>query len=672
MKHSTKKVVSFMVFALLWSAIFFTQTNQKAQAYEVSGFYQYEYNDTGVRITKYTGGELTVNIPSKIAGKKVTEIGEFAFQNNDIIENVQFPNTIIRIGKGAFNDCDSIRIINIPNSVTTIDSYYWSGGETFGGCDALTKVTIGDSVQGIGNECFRDCPKLSEVTIGKSVQYIDEAAFNNCDSLTFINIPKSVKEIKPFAFQDCNNLKKVALNEGLNFIGKGAFNNCSSLIEIIIPNSVVTIESYYWSGGETFGNCNSLEKVVIGNGVTRIQNECFRDNKALKTVKLGNSIQYIEEAAFLGCDSLASIAIPASVKEIGPFSFQHCGNLTTISLSYGLNVIGKGAFNDCDSLIEVILPKSVERIESYYWSGGETFGDCSNLLKVQIPNSVTSIGEELITGSNSAVIAGYAGSVAAQYATDNKFIFEELESYPTVSFSFKNKEVSALVGQTIQLKYNISPIDTTDAITWKSSDSNIASVNNVGEVTAHSTGSVSIIATTTSGLKSSITVIVGAAPYKLIFTNNVKVISKDQSYTQKAVVDDGSRTDVSVTYKSSDSSIAAVSAGGKVTPKKTGKVTIYATTYNGLSTSYTLTVKKAPSTVALKPTRLTLKVKEQYSLKASVAADSYSLKYTYSSSNSSVVKVDTRGNITAIKKGTAKITVVTHNGKKATCTITVK
>lgn len=47
-------------------------------------------------------------------------------------------------------------------------------------------------------------------------------------------------------------------------------------------------------------------------------------------------------------------------------------------------------------------------------------------------------------------------------------------------------------------------------------------------------------------------------------------------------------------------------------------------------------------------------------------------KVTLSSSNSDVVKVAPSGYITAVKAGTAKVTLTSSNGVKATCSVTVK
>ena len=587
------KFITYLSAALILGAIAVNINSERVQAYEVSGFYQYETNDTGVKITKYTGGEVAVSIPSKIGKTKVTAIGDCAFEDNDLIESVIIPNTVTIIGHEAFQDCDSLITIKIPNSVTTIVSsgYY----ETFKSCDNLTSVVIGDGLKAIEVGCFSGCPKLKNVTIGKNVTSIAEGAFYNCDSLISIDIPKSVKSIGNNSFKDCTNLQIVNLFYGLEAIGNEAFRDCDSLITIKIPNSVTTIVSsgYY----ETFKSCDNLTSVVIGDGLKAIEVGCFSECPKLQNVTIGKNVTSIAEGAFYNCDSLISIDIPKSVKSIGNNSFQDCSNLQIVNLVYGLDTIGNEAFKNCDSLKEITIPNSVTTLFSstYY----ETFGSCENLLKLQIPNSVTNIGDRLVADSKNVVIYGYANSAAVHYATNNNIQFQELASVPSNKFSFEKKEISLMAGKTVTLKYSIAPVTTTDAIIWKSSDANIATVDNIGVVTAKDKGSVSIIATTTSGIKASVTIVVQEAPKTIFFRTTSNTLVVGQKYTQKAILDDGSRTDISITYTSSDTTIATVNTKGKVTAKKAGTATITAEIFNGLNTNYQVTVYKAPTSVKL-------------------------------------------------------------------------
>ena len=76
--------------------------------------------------------------------------------------------------------------------------------------------------------------------------------------------------------------------------------------------------------------------------------------------------------------------------------------------------------------------------------------------------------------------------------------------------------------------------------------------------------------------------------------------------------------------------------------------------------------------VKLNVTSLALDTKDTYQLTVTISpSDTYNKTLTWSSSNSKIVSVNTYGKITALKKGTATITVKTKNGIKASCNVTV-
>ena len=85
------------------------------------GNYQYTENPDGtVKITKYTGNEQNVSIPSSINGKKVTIIGAAAFYNKTSIQTVIIPDTVTDLETGAFMFCENLTSITLGNSLKTI------------------------------------------------------------------------------------------------------------------------------------------------------------------------------------------------------------------------------------------------------------------------------------------------------------------------------------------------------------------------------------------------------------------------------------------------------------------------------------------------------------------------------------------------------------------------
>ena len=128
-------------------------------------------------------------------------------------------------------------------------------------------------------------------------------------------------------------------------------------------------------------------------------------------------------------------------------------------------------------------------------------------------------------------------------------------------------------------------------------------------------------------------------------------------------------TDKTVTWSTSDASVASVS-NGVVTAKKVGTATITAKA-GDKSATCAVTVAATPVTsVTLNRTSATLKVNETVTLTATVKPDDATDKtVTWSTSDANVASVS-NGVVTAKKVGTATITAEA-GGKTAVCTITV-
>ncbi|WP_180272727.1 family 43 glycosylhydrolase [Konateibacter massiliensis] len=149
-------------------------------------------------------------------------------------------------------------------------------------------------------------------------------------------------------------------------------------------------------------------------------------------------------------------------------------------------------------------------------------------------------------------------------------------------------------------------------------------------------------------------------------------VKETYSLTAEVTPSNASAETKKVTWKTSNSKIATVSANGKITAKKTGKVKITATTGNGKTATCTVTVKTAPSKISLNATNKTLKKGKTFQIKVTLSKNSASNKITYTSSNKKVATVSASGKIKAIKKGTTTITVKAFNGKSQKIKITVK
>lgn len=125
-------------------------------------------------------------------------------------------------------------------------------------------------------------------------------------------------------------------------------------------------------------------------------------------------------------------------------------------------------------------------------------------------------------------------------------------------------------------------------------------------------------------------------------------------------------------YKTSKNKYVTVSKKGVIKGKKKGKSTVTVTTAKKIIT-YTVTVKAAPKKIKkVSPSKIKLKVKKTKKIKVTLPKNTASYKISFKSSNKKIVKVDSKGKVKALKKGRAKITIKTFNGKKKTIKVTVK
>lgn len=237
-----------------------------------------------VTITKYTGTESTVILPSTIGSWPVTKIGEAAFQDNTTITSVTIPASVTEIGANAFAGCTNL------TSVTY-------GGDWRNLTIQSGNPAVEDAAKDAANEQLFDFKFIlnntavivirykgtaADVTIpsrykGKPVTAIDHVAFHD-SAVTSVTIPDSVTAIPDDAFSHCSQLTNISIPNSVTFIGFSAFNSCTSLKSITLPSSLSTIQSY------AFYNCGNLKTIRIPVSVTSIGNCAFDRCPSLMTV----------------------------------------------------------------------------------------------------------------------------------------------------------------------------------------------------------------------------------------------------------------------------------------------------------------------------------------------------------------------------------------------------
>lgn len=79
--------------------------------------YNEEIPSDACAITGYNGTDKVVVIPEEIDGKKVTYLSSTAFANNDTIEGVYIPDTVVAIGEDCFFLDKNLKVLRISNNL---------------------------------------------------------------------------------------------------------------------------------------------------------------------------------------------------------------------------------------------------------------------------------------------------------------------------------------------------------------------------------------------------------------------------------------------------------------------------------------------------------------------------------------------------------------------------
>ncbi len=196
-----------------------------------------------------------------------------------------------------------------------------------------------------------------------------------------------------------------------------------------------------------------------------------------------------------------------------------------------------------------------------------------------------------------------------------------------------------------------------------------------GEFTALKPGKAVVTVRLYNGKKAECTVTVKAAPESLKLSKNTLTLGIGETYTLKTKLSDNSGA--RQIHYAADSKKISLSPSGKevtVTAKEQGTAKLTASVYNNKKDTCTVRVKNAPDTVQMETNALTLSVGESGVLSGKVNEGAASSRKTYSCDNTEVLEMTSSGgkaNFTALKPGTAVITVTTYNGKTDSCTVTV-
>lgn len=241
-------------------------------------------------------------------------------------------------------------------------------------------------VKEIGEEALKDATSLEKVVIPEGVEKIGESAFENCSALKEVVFSSTVKELGGYSFQNCDALESITFPENLTVIAGSAFSDCDGLKEIVIPDTVVEIK------GWAFKECDGVKKISIGKNVAKIGKEAFANCKNVKEIYFNAVNCVVVEAAQAGAsDQRPQALLPfiGAGKNTSGYTVTIGKDVTKVpdALFLGLSsklekvvfeegcvctTIGVETFQETNQMTDIVLPKSITKIDQYAFSGCTT------------------------------------------------------------------------------------------------------------------------------------------------------------------------------------------------------------------------------------------------------------------------------------------------------------
>ena len=558
----------------------------------VSGSYEYSVkSDSTAKITRYIdNGSKTVTIPSTIGGYVSTEIGQRAFENRSSFNAVTIPSSITSIGEFAFRGCTGLASVSIPNTVEKIGNCAF--GYTYG-----------------------------------SGHYV------KIDGFTIYGTKGTAAE-------------RYAYSNGLNFVERAA-----APAEVRLSRSNLAL-----SVGEAY----TLKSTVLPNDAK---------NKTCKWYTSRSSVAAVSSTGKVTAKAVGTAVITAKTVNGKKATCKVTVSPapTGVKISPTALTLGKG---ESYTLKGTVLPNDAKDKTCKWYTSRSSVAAVSSTGKV----TAKAVGTAVIT----------AKTVNGKKATCKvtvKTMPTSVKTSPTAltlgkgeSYTIKENTNSGSYANAANLKWTST---NTRVVTVKKGSGNQAALKAVG------TGTSSVRVTLYNGRTATCKVTVKTMPTSVKTNPTALTLGKGESYTIKENTNSGSYANAAnlkwtstntrvVTVKKGSGNQAALKAVG------TGTASVRVTLYNGRTATCRVTIKKAPASVKISPSSLTLNVGESYTIKENTNSGSYAnaanLKWT--STNTRVVTVKKgSGNQAALKAvgtGTASVRVTLYNGRTATCRVTIK
>ena len=559
------------------------------------------------------------------------------FLNISTLKALTLGGSVNTVNDGDFAGCTGLKSLVLEYNGSLLPITLGSNGNgkaAFADCP-IDSLHLGRTISADSHpDQFKDMTSLTKLTFGPSVLKIPESIFSGCSGISSLAIPKSVSTIGKNAFAGCTGIKTLRFEDGDNSNSYPYFNQHTVTIVMTddgrSPFADSPIESLYVGVNldytvSPFKGSSTLRSVKFGEFVGKISDDCFDGCSALTDIEFPvidrtagyKNNRIIGRKAFANCTKLkGALSIPTVITAVEDSAFINCSGITKINIEGNKDAktlpFGKGAFAGTPA-----NTVSVSRNTT-----GSPFAGNASL------NDLT-IGEMVMALESDA----FAGCTAISKVTS------ESATPPAL-------QVSGFDTQTYDSAFLFVPDYTVTRYEAAQGWKNFTIF-----------GKYEVLAKTVT-----------------ISADKAELFAGSQMSLTAAVLPVNTRYKT-ITWKSSDESVATVDQSGNISAIKPGTATITASTVNRITASCTVTVLLVPveaTAIAFPEDNVELTQGESLQLTVLFTPEETTEReLTWSCNNCDIATVDETGTVTALIPGTATVTATASNGLTASCTVTV-
>lgn len=623
----------------------------------------------------------------------VSENNETFFSHDGILYSVK-GNRLTVCPQGAKGK------ISIAADTVEIDDY------AFAGCKKLTSVVFPESMSKIGMASFLSCTDLTNMTIPAAVDkmgclsvgyYFHDGVLKKAPYVNVFGQSNSTSGVLPetgsaselycaahdVSFQSFGNTlmlntEHAVLTEGASFKLERAFlSGAKAKVQWETSDpSVVKVEN------------GTLKALANGEAEVTASAEGFEPRTVKVTVIKRNGKassekrSYDRKRIYRGeSEELSSLLdqIIDPLLAVNKFWYTSNPGVAVVSADGRVTAVGNGNAN-----ITCRLP---DGSENYVWitvserlcefsliqpAEEWVIGDTRPIETAMLPARSTDVIEWRSDDPDVAVVdaKGNVTAVSQGNCEITAAAASGLTDTVTVTCVIPADEISIPMdtrsvyqGKEFNLPVDISPADSQQRVTWRSSDPSIVSVNSKGKVTGVSFGTATVYAETASGAEDSCVVNVMVKAERLAIDVKQLTLNAGDTHALHAVAfpSYSPETTEPCFWNSTDEAVAAVDENGIVTAVGAGNCIINCKTDGGLISKCSVTVKLPAESVDIAGDTDSLYIGETTTLHLKLMPKNTTDKVEWSSDNESVAKVTSQGTVKGRSAGTAVIMAAVTN-----------